>query len=51
MFEGEVAFNYDSQTEVIKMGETILVPACIKVVSISSELQSELLEVFILKEK
>lgn len=45
--KGKVTFKYNTQKEKIKMGETILIPACIKELIISSEIQSELLEVFI----
>jgi len=45
--EGEVIFNYKNQQEVIKMGETILIPACIDTVTISSKEQSKLLETYI----
>ncbi|WP_428740596.1 type I phosphomannose isomerase catalytic subunit [Tenacibaculum sp.] len=45
--EGEVVFEYKEQQEVVKKGETILVPACIKEVKILSTGSSELLEIFI----
>lgn len=45
--EGEVELIYKNQTESLKMGETILVPASIKELEISSEENSELLEVYI----
>ena len=45
--EGAVEFHYNNQKESLKMGETILVPACIKELEISSKHQSELLEVYI----
>ncbi|MCI2227855.1 class I mannose-6-phosphate isomerase [Polaribacter sp. MSW13] len=45
--EGSVTFHYDNQTEKLEMGETILVPACIKAIEIFSEEKSELLEVYI----
>lgn len=45
--EGEVELTYKNQKESLKMGETILVPASIKELQISSEKQSELLEVYI----
>lgn len=45
--EGEVTFFYDSQQEIIRKGETILVPACIDKVEILSEGSSELLETYI----
>ena len=44
---GTVSFEYEHQTEIVKMGETILVPACIKNIKITSEENSELLEVYI----
>ena len=44
---GSVVFKYNKQSEKLEMGETILVPACIKDISISSEGKSELLEVYI----
>ncbi len=44
---GEVEFNYNNQKESLKMGQTILVPASIKELEISSKHQSELLEVYI----
>ncbi|TVZ55301.1 mannose-6-phosphate isomerase, type 1 [Lutibacter sp. Hel_I_33_5] len=45
--EGNVLFEYSNQQETLKMGETILVPACIKNIKITSEENSELLEVYI----
>jgi len=45
--DGEVEFKYKNQMEILKVGETILVPACIKEIKIISELKSELLEVYI----
>lgn len=45
--EGAVEFTYQNQKETLQMGETILVPACIKDIQISSEGKSELLEVYI----
>ncbi|WP_159947918.1 type I phosphomannose isomerase catalytic subunit [Polaribacter septentrionalilitoris] len=45
--EGKVELTYKNQKESLKMGETILVPAAIKELQISSEKQSELLEVYI----
>ncbi|SDS11908.1 mannose-6-phosphate isomerase, type 1 [Polaribacter sp. KT25b] len=45
--EGSVEFQYENQTEKLQTGETILVPACIKNIKISSEGKSELLEVYI----
>ena len=45
--EGNVSFQYKNQTENLKMGETILVPACIKNITILSDKKSELLEVYI----
>ena len=45
--EGNVEINYNNQIEKLQMGETILVPACIKNLDIISEVKSELLEVYI----
>lgn len=46
--EGNVSFEYDENEMVnLSMGETLLVPACLKSFSINSENQSELLEVYI----
>ncbi|AZJ36136.1 type I phosphomannose isomerase catalytic subunit [Tenacibaculum singaporense] len=45
--EGEVTFFYESQQEVVRKGETILIPACIDKVEILSENSSELLETYI----
>ncbi|MGQ3679345.1 type I phosphomannose isomerase catalytic subunit [Tenacibaculum discolor] len=45
--EGEVTFIYNNQQEIIRKGETILVPACIDKVEILSEGSSELLETYI----
>ena len=45
--DGEVKFKYKTQSESLKMGETILVPASIKELEIFSEKHSELLEVYI----
>lgn len=45
--EGSVEFQYENQSEKLQTGETILVPACIKNIKISSEGKSELLEVYI----
>jgi mannose-6-phosphate isomerase len=45
--EGNVTFQYESQTEKLKTGETILVPACIKNIKIIADEASELLEVYI----
>ena len=44
---GNAVFEYENQTEILKMGETILIPACIKDIKITSEENSELLEVYI----
>ena len=44
--EGKVDFYYNNQKESLQMGETILVPACIKELVLESEISSELLEVF-----
>ena len=45
--EGSVEFEYENQTEKLQMGETILVPACIKNINIKADVASELLEVYI----
>ena len=45
--EGGVEFKFNNQKEQLQMGETILVPACIKELKIFSENKSELLEVYI----
>lgn len=45
--EGEVSFQYKHQKEQIKIGETIMLPACIKEVSLQSSKYSKLLEVYI----
>ncbi|OSY88355.1 mannose-6-phosphate isomerase [Tenacibaculum holothuriorum] len=45
--EGEVSFTYNNQVEELKMGETILVPACISKCSVSSPTSAKLLEVYI----
>jgi mannose-6-phosphate isomerase len=45
--EGNVTFQYENQTEKLKTGETILVPACIKNIKIIADQTSELLEVYI----
>lgn len=47
--EGKVSFSTKDQTEVLSMGETILVPATLKEFSIESSGSSELLEVYIKK--
>lgn len=44
---GNVEFKYENQKENLQMGETILIPNCIKNIVISSEEKSELLEVYI----
>ena len=44
---GNVEFKYENQIENLQMGETILIPNCIKNIVISSEEKSELLEVYI----
>lgn len=44
---GNVTFKYENQTEKLKTGETILVPACIKNIKIIADEASELLEVYI----
>lgn len=45
--EGEVTFSYENQQEIVRKGETILVPACIDKVKVLSENSSELLETYI----
>jgi mannose-6-phosphate isomerase len=45
--EGSATFSYQNQTEILAMGETILIPASIKKLEIFAENQSELLEVYI----
>ncbi|CAM1364624.1 Mannose-6-phosphate isomerase, type 1 [Tenacibaculum sediminilitoris] len=45
--EGEVMFFHKNQQEIVRKGETILVPACIDKVEILSENSSELLETYI----
>ena len=45
--EGSVEFQYKNQTEKLQMGETILVPSCIKNIKIIADEKSELLEVYI----
>ncbi|MFT6699438.1 MAG: mannose-6-phosphate isomerase [Porticoccaceae bacterium] len=45
--EGNVEFKYQNQIEKLQMGETILIPNCIKNIVVSSEEKSELLEVYI----
>jgi len=45
--EGVVEFSIENQSEKLKMGETLLVPASIKELKISSTEKAELLEVFI----
>jgi mannose-6-phosphate isomerase len=44
---GIVEFQYENQTEKLQMGETILVPACIKKIQITADEKAELLEVYI----
>ncbi|MCB0473299.1 MAG: class I mannose-6-phosphate isomerase [Flavobacteriaceae bacterium] len=44
---GTVNLKCDGQTEKIKMGETLLVPATIKAIELEAETYSELLEVYI----
>ena len=44
--DGEASFTYENETETIKMGETILVPASMKKIKLSSK-KADLLEVFI----
>ena len=45
--KGNASFEYENQTESLAFGETLLVPACVKQFIISSEGDTELLEVFI----
>lgn len=45
--DGCVEILIETESKTIKMGETILVPACIKNLTIKSEEKSELLEVYI----
>ncbi len=45
--EGETRISFHKQNEILKEGETLLVPACIKNLVISSKEKSELLEVYI----
>ncbi len=45
--DGEVAFSGNGQSEILKYGETLLVPANVKEFTISSENNSEVLEVYI----
>lgn len=45
--KGEVKIATKDAVEVIKMGETILVPACIKNIELNAVVNSELLEVYI----
>lgn len=44
--EGTAIFDYENQQEKLQIGETILVPACIKNITITTE-NSKLLEVYI----
>tara|TARA_B100000795_G_scaffold269961_1_gene261394 strand:- start:5348 stop:6325 length:978 start_codon:yes stop_codon:yes gene_type:complete len=44
---GNVVFKYKDQIESLQMGETILIPNCIKNIVVLSEEKSELLEVYI----
>lgn len=44
--DGEASFTYENETETIKMGETILVPASMKKIQIAAK-KAELLEVYI----
>ncbi len=45
--EGQVEFFYNKDVEMLKMGETILVPACIKKLELVSSEKSKLLEIYI----
>lgn len=44
---GEVIFSIENQSEKLKIGETILIPASVGILNVSSEEKSELLEVYI----
>ncbi|MDA9339674.1 class I mannose-6-phosphate isomerase [Polaribacter sp.] len=44
---GNVTFQYEDQTENLQLGETLLVPACLKKFNITTEENSKLLEVYI----
>ncbi|MEE9406587.1 MAG: type I phosphomannose isomerase catalytic subunit [Polaribacter sp.] len=45
--EGNVEVQFENQTEKLRKGETILVPACVKEISIHPKKKSELLEIYI----
>jgi len=45
--KGSVSFTYENQDEILKMGETLLIPSIIKEFSIQSQEDSELLEIYI----
>lgn len=45
--KGNVSFTYENQDEILKMGETLLVPSILKEFSIQSQEDSELLEIYI----
>ncbi len=45
--KGEVLVEFNQQSELLEIGQTLLVPACINKIKISSNMNSELLEVFI----
>lgn len=45
--EGTTTFTHKNQTEILEMGETLLVPASIKNFDIAAKIPSELLEVYI----
>ncbi len=44
---GQATFSLKNEKDTVKIGETLLVPACIKEFTISSVAESELLEIFI----
>lgn len=45
--KGSVTFTYTSQEEQLQMGETILIPACMKDIKITSKAYAEVLEIYI----
>ncbi|QNM86678.1 class I mannose-6-phosphate isomerase [Polaribacter pectinis] len=45
--EGNVEIKYENQLEQLQVGETLLVPACMKDLVITSDKKSELLEIYI----
>ena len=44
---GNVTFQYEDQIEELQLGETLLVPACLKEFNIIAKEKSKLLEVYI----